>query len=680
MVWIDYAIIAVIAFSSLVSLIRGFVREALSLVTWGCAFFVASHYYTYLSVWFTGFEDELVRNGIAIAVLFIATLIVGAIVNFVIGQLVEKTGLSGTDRVLGVCFGALRGVLIVAAILFFLDSFTGVSKSEDWSKSQLIPQFSFIIRWFFDYLQSSSSFLPQSVSALRCGLTRKRRMCGIVGIAGVMPVNQSIYDALTVLQHRGQDAAGIITIDANNCFRLRKANGLVSDVFEARHMQRLQGNMGIGHVRYPTAGSSSASEAQPFYVNSPYGITLAHNGNLTNAHELRKKLFEEKRRHINTTSDSEILLNIFASELDNFRHYPLEADNIFAAIAATNRLIRGAYACVAMIIGHGMVAFRDPNGIRPLVLGKRDIDENRTEYMVASESVALDTLGFDFLRDVAPGEAIYITEEGQLFTRQCADNPVSNPCLFEYVYFARPDSFIDKISVYSARVNMGTKLGEKIAREWEDLDIDVVIPIPETSCDIALEIARILGKPYRQGFVKNRYVGRTFIMPGQQLRRKSVRRKLNANRAEFRDKNVLLVDDSIVRGTTSEQIIEMAREAGAKKVYLASAAPEIRFPNVYGIDMPSATELIAHGREVDEIRQIIGADGLIFQDLNDLIEAVRAENPDIQQFECSVFNGVYVTKDVDQGYLDFLDTLRNDDAKAVQRQNEVENLEMHNEG
>ena len=475
-------------------------------------------------------------------------------------------------------------------------------------------------------------------------------MCGIVGIAGVMPVNQSIYDALTVLQHRGQDAAGIITIDANNCFRLRKANGLVSDVFEARHMQRLQGNMGIGHVRYPTAGSSSASEAQPFYVNSPYGITLAHNGNLTNAHELRKKLFEEKRRHINTTSDSEILLNIFASELDNFRHYPLEADNIFAAIAATNRLIRGAYACVVMIIGHGMVAFRDPNGIRPLVLGKRDIDDNRTEYMVASESVALDTLGFEFLRDVAPGEAIYITEEGQLFTRQCADNPVSNPCLFEYVYFARPDSFIDKISVYSARVNMGTKLGEKIAREWEDLDIDVVIPIPETSCDIALEIARILGKPYRQGFVKNRYVGRTFIMPGQQLRRKS------------------------------EQIIEMAREAGAKKVYLASAAPEIRFPNVYGIDMPSATELIAHGREVDEIRQIIGADGLIFQDLNDLIEAVRAENPDIQQFECSVFNGVYVTKDVDQGYLDFLDTLRNDDAKAVQRQNEVENLEMHNEG
>ncbi|XBS68651.1 amidophosphoribosyltransferase [Acerihabitans sp. KWT182] len=505
-------------------------------------------------------------------------------------------------------------------------------------------------------------------------------MCGIVGIAGFMPVNQSIYDALTVLQHRGQDAAGIVTIDALNCFRLRKANGLVKDVFEARHMQRLQGNMGIGHVRYPTAGSSSASEAQPFYVNSPFGITLAHNGNLTNAHELRTKLFDKGRRHINTTSDSEILLNIFASELDRFPDYPLEADNIFAAVAATHQQIRGAYAVVGMIIGHGLVAFRDPNGIRPLVIGKRTLADGRNEYMVASESVALDTLGFEFLRDVAPGEAVYITEKGQLFTRQCAENPQSHPCLFEYVYFARPDSFIDKVSVYSARVRMGQKLGEKIAREWEDLDIDVVIPIPETSCDIALEIARILNLPYRQGFVKNRYVGRTFIMPGQQVRRKSVRRKLNANRAEFRDKNVLLVDDSIVRGTTSEQIVEMAREAGARHVYLASAAPEIRFPNVYGIDMPSATELIAHGREVDEIRALIGADALIFQDLSDLEQAVREDNPDIAQFESSVFNGIYVTKDVDQRYLDYLESLRNDDAKAVRMQNEVENLEMYNEG
>ncbi|WP_029687434.1 amidophosphoribosyltransferase [Tatumella saanichensis] len=505
-------------------------------------------------------------------------------------------------------------------------------------------------------------------------------MCGIVGITGFLPVNQSIYDALTVLQHRGQDAAGICTIDGMNCFRLRKANGLVSDVFEARHMQRLQGTMGIGHVRYPTAGSSSASEAQPFYVNSPYGITLAHNGNLTNAHELRSRLFEHGRRHVNTTSDSEVLLNVFAQELDRFQDYPLSADNIFSAVECLHKQVRGAYAVVSMIIGHGMVAFRDPNGIRPLVLGKRVLPDTRVEYMVASESVALDTLGFEFLRDVAPGEAVYITEKGQLSTRQCAEHPKYHPCLFEYVYFARPDSFLDKISVYSARVRMGTKLGEKIAREWEDLDIDVVIPIPETSTDIALEIARILDKPYRQGFVKNRYVGRTFIMPGQQMRRSAVRRKLNANRAEFRDKNVLLVDDSIVRGTTSEQIIEMAREAGAKKVYLASAAPEVRFPNVYGIDMPSVTELIAHGREVEEICQLIKADALIFQDLNDLIEAVREENPEITEFDSSVFDGVYVTKDVDQGYLDYLQSLRNDDAMAVARQTETENLELHNEG
>ncbi|MDF7326662.1 amidophosphoribosyltransferase [Proteus mirabilis] len=505
-------------------------------------------------------------------------------------------------------------------------------------------------------------------------------MCGIVGIAGVNPVNQSIYDALTVLQHRGQDAAGIATIDENNGFRLRKANGLVKDVFETRHMLRLKGTIGIGHVRYPTAGSSSASEAQPFYVNSPFGITLAHNGNLTNAHLLRRQLFETARRHINTTSDSEILLNVLAYELDRFDHFPLEPDNIFAAVAAMHKKLRGAYACVALIIGHGLLAFRDPYGIRPLVLGKRPLEDGRSEYMVASESVALDTLGFEFLRDVAPGEAVYITEQGQLFTRQCAENPQLVPCLFEYVYFARPDSFIDKISVYNARLRMGQKLGAKIAKEWEDLQIDVVIPIPETSCDIALEIAHILNKPYRQGFVKNRYVGRTFIMPGQQERRKSVRRKLNANRAEFRDKNVLLIDDSIVRGTTSEQIVELAREAGAKKVYFASAAPEVRFPNVYGIDMPNANELIAHGREVDEIRKLIGADGLIFQDLPDLIAAVQEENPDINQFECSVFDGVYITKDIDQGYLDYLENLRRDDEHKIRDQHEAENLEIYNEG
>ncbi|GAB1152268.1 amidophosphoribosyltransferase [Shewanella algae] len=500
-------------------------------------------------------------------------------------------------------------------------------------------------------------------------------MCGIVGIVGRSAVNQTIYDALTVLQHRGQDAAGIVTID-QNAFRLRKANGLVKDVFEPKHMQRLQGNAGLGHVRYPTAGSSSASEAQPFYVNSPFGISLAHNGNLTNTVQLAEGL-RNKRRHVNTTSDSEVLLNLLADELDKTDSLTLSPDEVFDAVSRVHADTRGAYAVVAMIIGQGLVAFRDPFGIRPLVLGKHETASG-TEYMVASESVALDAVGFEVMRDVAPGEAVYITTEGELFTRQCAEAPSYAPCIFEFVYFARPDSTIDKVSVYASRVNMGAKLGEKIRKEWYDHDIDVVIPIPETSCDIALEIARGMDLPYRQGFVKNRYIGRTFIMPGQQERKKSVRRKLNAINAEFKDKNVLLVDDSIVRGTTSEQIIEMAREAGAKKVYFASAAPEIRFPNVYGIDMPTSNELIAHGRDADEIARIIGADGIIFQDLSDLVEAVRMENPDIKRFETSVFDGHYITKDVDQAYLDHLTQLRNDDAKANRNKDIGTNLELHN--
>ncbi|MDR8523371.1 MULTISPECIES: amidophosphoribosyltransferase [Shewanella] len=500
-------------------------------------------------------------------------------------------------------------------------------------------------------------------------------MCGIVGIVGQSSVNQTIYDALTVLQHRGQDAAGIVTVDGY-AFRLRKANGLVKDVFEPKHMQRLQGNSGIGHVRYPTAGSSSASEAQPFYVNSPFGISLAHNGNLTNTVELHERLVKQ-RRHVNTTSDSEVLLNLLADELQNTTTHNLSADDVFNAVTQVHELTRGAYAVVAMIIGQGLIAFRDPFGIRPLVLGKHET-ETGTEYMVASESVALDAVGFEFMRDVAPGEAVYITLDGELFTRQCAHSPSYAPCIFEFVYFARPDSTIDNISVYSSRVNMGTMLGEKIKREWEDHDIDVVIPIPETSCDIALEIARHMDLPYRQGFVKNRYIGRTFIMPGQQERKKSVRRKLNAINAEFKGKNVLLVDDSIVRGTTSEQIIEMAREAGANKVYFASAAPEIRFPNVYGIDMPTTNELIAHGRDVEEITKLIGADGMIFQSLEDLIEAVRQENPAIKRFETSVFDGKYVTNDVNQEYLDYITQLRNDDAKANRNKDIGTNLEMHN--
>ena len=503
-------------------------------------------------------------------------------------------------------------------------------------------------------------------------------MCGIVGIVGKYPVNQALYDGLTVLQHRGQDAAGIVTVD-NNTLRLRKANGLVKDVFETRHMQRLAGNIGLGHVRYPTAGSSSTAGAQPFYVNSPFGIALAHNGNLTNSHQLKEEIFRVARRHVNTTSDSEVLLNVLANELHNSGVMELQPEHIFRAVANVHRKVRGGYAVVALIIGHGLLAFRDPNGIRPLVMGKRET-ERGTEYMVASESVALDTDGFSVLRDVSPGEAVYITEQGELHSFQCAENPSYTPCIFEYVYFARPDSTIDNISVYASRVAMGTMLGQKIKREWARLDIDVVIPIPETSNDAALHIATVLGLPYRQGYVKNRYIGRTFIMPGQEARKKSVKRKLNAIRQEFKDKNVLLVDDSIVRGTTSKQIIDMAREAGAKKVYFASAAPEIRFPNVYGIDMPSANELIAHGHDVESICDIIGADGLIFQSLPDLIEAVRSENPQIKRFETSVFDGNYVTNDIDQDYLNRLDQMRNDDSKAKALSAMATNLETYNEG
>lgn len=504
-------------------------------------------------------------------------------------------------------------------------------------------------------------------------------MCGIVGIIGNSPVNQAIYDGLTLLQHRGQDAAGIVTIDDENRFRLRKANGLVSDVFQQEHMLRLQGNVGIGHVRYPTAGSSSVSEAQPFYVNSPFGITLVHNGNLTNNAELKQRLFNEARRHVNTNSDSESLLNIFAYFLDLYSTEHLTPENIFETARKTNDSIRGAYACIAMIIGHGMVAFRDPFGIRPLVLGKREI-EGKTEYMFASESVALDVVGFDFVRDVLPGEAIYITFDGQLYSQICADNPKLNPCIFEYVYFARPDSVIDGVSVYSARVHMGELLGEKIKREWGRIidDIDVVIPIPETSNDIAVRIANMLYKPYRQGFVKNRYVARTFIMPGQAQRKSSVRRKLNAIASEFKGKSVLLVDDSIVRGTTSEQIVEMARAAGAKRVYFASAAPEIRYPNVYGIDMPTCEELVAYDRSVEEVAEMIGVDKLIFQDLDALYKSIQLENPSIHRFDDSVFTGEYITGDVDKCYLDSIARARNDKAKA-EAAKQATNLEIHNE-
>ncbi len=501
-------------------------------------------------------------------------------------------------------------------------------------------------------------------------------MCGIIGIVAHEPVNQSIYDGLTVLQHRGQDAAGIITCEGGR-LHLRKDNGLVRDVFHNRHMTHMFGNMGIGHVRYPTAGSESSAEAQPFYVNSPYGICLAHNGNLTNANKLKQELFQEDLRQINTDSDSEVLLNVFAHELQQYAKLKMNVEDVFNAVAGVYRRCRGAFAAVAMITGQGIVAFRDPYGIRPLVYGKR-VTPQGVDYMTASESVALDVLGYELIADVAPGEAVFITIDGQIHKRQCAENPVLSPCIFEYVYLARPDSIIDNVSVYKARLRMGEKLANKILRIRPDHDIDVVIPIPDTSRTSALQLANTLGLKYREGFIKNRYIGRTFIMPGQQQRKKSVRQKLNVIDLEFRGKNVMLVDDSIVRGTTSSQIIEMARDAGANKVYFASASPPVRYPNVYGIDMPVSDELIAHGRTEAEICKEIGADWLIFQDLEDLVRAVDKGNPQIKQFDSSVFTGKYITGDIGNKYLSELEHTRNDASKNDRREGDNEVIDLHN--
>lgn len=502
-------------------------------------------------------------------------------------------------------------------------------------------------------------------------------MCGIIGLVGHTPVNQSLYDGLTVLQHRGQDAAGIVTCEDDRMY-LRKDNGLVRDVFHTRHMLNLKGNIGLGHVRYPTAGCFSSSEAQPFYVNSPYGIALAHNGNLTNSASLKHELFLQDRRHLNTNSDSEVLLNVFAHELQKTVNSKLDVTpgNIFDAVANVHKRCKGAYAVVAMITGRGIVAFRDPFGIRPVSFGKRET-EMGIEHVVASESVAIDALGFELVRDIAPGEAIFIDNEGQLHSRQCAENPILSPCIFEHVYFARPDSIIDGVSVYKARLRMGDYLAKKIMKEFPEHDIDVVLPIPDTSRTSALQLSYTLGVKYSEGFIKNRYIGRTFIMPGQKQRKKSVRQKLNAIELEFKGKNVLLVDDSIVRGTTSQQIIQMARDAGANKVYFASAAPPVRYPNVYGIDMPAAHELIGHGRDNKAIAEAIGADRLFFQDLDDLIEAVRKKAPAISQFDTSVFNGEYVTGDINEDYLKHIESLRND---ATRNSDDADNevIEIHN--
>ena len=495
-------------------------------------------------------------------------------------------------------------------------------------------------------------------------------MCGIAAIVSNQNVNQDLYDALTVLQHRGQDAAGIVTCEGSR-LHLRKDNGLARDVFSNSQMLNLIGTMGIAHVRYPTAGCTSSEEAQPFYVNSPFGLTLAHNGNLTNTEELKIQVFEDDQRHINTDSDSEVLLNVFAHELQQTGRLTLTVDDVFRAVSVVHKRCRGAYAVVVMIAGFGILGFRDPNGIRPIVFGERKTEEGTTDYMIASESVALDVLDFQLIRDLEPGEAVFIEASGKLHTKQCADETLHCPCIFEYVYFARPDSIIDNISVYKARMRMGKKLADKIMREWPDHDIDVVIPIPDTSRTAAAQMAHELGVKFREGFMKNRYIGRTFIMPGQKMRKKSVKQKLNAISLEFKDKNVLLVDDSVVRGTTSEQIIQMARDAGARKVYFASAAPPVRYPNVYGIDMPAAHELIAHGRTEDEVREAIGADKLIYQDIADLIEAVGQGNQSIHQFDTSCFTHEYITGDIDDAYLARIESLRNDSAKELRRDNNL---------
>jgi amidophosphoribosyltransferase len=505
-------------------------------------------------------------------------------------------------------------------------------------------------------------------------------MCGIVGIVSKSPVNQLLYDGLTVLQHRGQDAAGIVTADGRT-FHMHKNKGLVRDVFRTRNMRELTGTMGIAHCRYPTAGSAaSAAESQPFYVNSPFGVVLGHNGNLINTKELQRELFQDDLRHVNTNSDSEVLLNVLAHELSEAaRGIRLDPDAIFNAVAGVHRRAKGAYAIVAMIAGYGLLAFRDPHGIRPLVIGKNETADGGVEFMVASESVAVDTLGFKVMRDVAPGEAVFIDTTGNFFHRQCAVNPKLNPCIFEYVYLARPDSVIDGISVYETRALMGRSLAKKIQQEAPNLDIDVVIPIPDTSRPSAVEVAQLLGVKYREGFIKNRYIGRTFIMPGQKERRKSVRQKLNAMAIEFRGKNVLLVDDSIVRGTTSKEIVQMARDCGAKKVYFASAAPPVRFPNVYGIDMPTRNELIANGRDAEQIAKEIGADAVFYQDIEDLINDVRSCNPAITEFDASCFNGQYITGGVDAAYLENLERGRDrgeDPVDATDESNRAEQLDL----
>ena len=476
-------------------------------------------------------------------------------------------------------------------------------------------------------------------------------MCGIVGIVSTEPVNQQIYDSLLLLQHRGQDSTGIATAEGAT-FHVAKANGQVREAFRTRDMRSLLGNVGLGHVRYATKGAAEREEeAQPFYVNAPYGIILVHNGNLTNTRELSDDLFRIDRRHVNSASDTEMLLNVLATELQGqVTGYDLDPDQVFRAVSQVHERVEGSYAVIALIAGHGLLAFRDPFGIRPLILGRRLTDAGKQEWIVSSESLVLENGDYAIVRDVAPGEAVFITAKGELFTRQCARDPRLVPCSFEYVYLARPDSVMNGISVYEARLRMGDRLATTIATHMDEGDIDVVMPIPDSSRPAAMQVAQKLGIEYREGFYKNRYVGRTFIMPGQAQRKKSVRQKLNAMGTEFKGKNILIVDDSIVRGTTSKQIIEMARAAGANRVTFTSAAPPVRYPHVYGINMPSRAELIAHGRKIPEIAEVLGADNIIYQEVADL-QAAITEGSDVSQLDLSCFTGEYVTGTVTEEYL-----------------------------
>lgn len=480
-------------------------------------------------------------------------------------------------------------------------------------------------------------------------------MCGIVGIVSAEPVNQQLYDALLLLQHRGQDSTGIATADGSH-FHMHKTKGQVREGFRTRDMRALLGTYGLGHVRYATAGAAgNEEEAQPFYVNAPYGIILVHNGNLTNTRELTADLFTVDRRHVNTSSDTELLLNVLATELQHqVSGSELGPEHLFTAVETLHQRVEGSYAAIALIAGHGLLAFRDPFGIRPLILGKREGENGRFDWVVASESLVLESGGYEIVRDVDPGEAIFISKDGELFSRQCAQNPVLLPCAFEYVYLARPDSVMNGISVYEARLRLGDRLANTIAQYTPMGDIDVVMPIPDSSRPSAMQVARKLGIEYREGFFKNRYVGRTFIMPGQAQRKRSVRQKLNAMSTEFKGKNVLIVDDSIVRGTTSREIVEMARAAGANKVTFTSAAPPVRFPHVYGINMPSRQELIAHGRKIPEIAQELGADHLIYQEVADM-EAAILEGSTVTGLDMSCFTGEYVTGNITPEYLDWVE-------------------------